>query len=183
MSYLGLALLKGIRYNQGRTVLEQRRALYILPTWDEKRTSWNSIATDTEKGGKALEKYVALIAHDAKKQDMVGLACQFKHVLQKFPLVGTGETGKRIEDATGLSVRKMQPGPLGGDQQIGGMIASGEVVAVVFLRDPLTAQPHEPDVSAFLRLCDVHCIPLATNVTSARILLTSLDTSLDLFQS
>ena len=60
---------------------------------------------------------------------------------------------------------------------------SGEVVAVVFLRDPLTAQPHEPDVSAFLRLCDVHCIPLATNVTSARILLTSLDTSLDLFQS
>ena len=130
-----------------------------------------------------MEKYVALIAHDAKKPDMVGLACQFKHVLQKFPLVGTGETGKRIEDATGLSVRKMQPGPLGGDQQIGGMIASGEVVAVVFLRDPLTAQPHEPDVSAFLRLCDVHCIPLATNVTSARILLTSLDTSLDLFQS
>ena len=102
---------------------------------------------------------------------MVELACQFKHVLQEFPLVGTGETGKRIEDA------------LGGDQQIGGMIASDEVVAVVFLRDPLTAQPHEPDVSAFLRLCDVHCIPLATNVTSARILLTSLDTSLDLFQS
>ena len=114
-----------------------------------------------------MEKYVALIAHDAKKKDMVELACQFKHVLQEFPLVGTGETGKRIEDATGLSVRKMQPGPLGGDQQIGGMIASG----------------HEPDVSAFLRLCDVHCIPLATNVTSARILLTSLDTSLDLFQS
>lgn len=134
------------------------------------------------EGGKALEKYVALIAHDAKKQDMVNLACQFKHVLQKFPLVGTGETGKRIEEATGLSVKKMQPGPLGGDQQIGGMIASGEVIAVVFLRDPLTAQPHEPDVSAFLRLCDVHCIPLATNVTSARILLTSLDTSLDLFQ-
>lgn len=76
----------------------------------------------------------------------------------------------------------MQPGPLGGDQQIGGMVASGDVIAVVFLRDPLTAQPHEPDVSAFLRLCDVHSVPLATNVTSARILLTALDNStMDLF--
>ncbi len=129
-----------------------------------------------------MKKYVALIAHDAKKDDMVTLACQFKTVLQSFPLVGTGETGRRIEAATGLSVEKKQPGPLGGDQQIGGMVASDEVVAVVFLRDPLTAQPHEPDVSAFLRLCDVHGIPLATNVTSARILLTSLAQEEALFQ-
>ena len=85
MQDLGLALLEGIRYNHKWAVLDGRRALYILPTWDKKRTSWNSIAADTKKGGKTLEKYVALIAHDAKKKDMVELACQFKHVLQEFP--------------------------------------------------------------------------------------------------
>ena len=128
-----------------------------------------------------MEKYVALIAHDAKKDDMAELACRFKHVLSAFPLVGTGETGKRIEEAAGLAVQKMLPGPLGGDQQIGSMVASGKVAAVIFLRDPLTAQPHEPDVSALLRLCDVHSVPLATNVTSAHILLTALDKDTDLF--
>ncbi len=128
-----------------------------------------------------MEKYIAVIAHDAKKADMVELAFQYKDVLKKFPLVGTGETGKRIETATGLTVKRMQPGPLGGDQQIGGMIASDEVIAVIFLRDPMTAQPHEPDVSALLRLCDVHCIPLATNITSARILLTALGKDVALF--
>ena len=128
-----------------------------------------------------MEKYVALIAHDAKKDDMAALACRFKRVLSAFPLVGTGETGKRIEEAAGLAVQKMLPGPLGGDQQIGSMVASGDVAAVIFLRDPLTAQPHEPDVSALLRLCDVHSVPLATNVTSAQILLTALDKESDLF--
>ncbi|KMO86536.1 methylglyoxal synthase [Megasphaera cerevisiae DSM 20462] len=128
-----------------------------------------------------MNKYVALIAHDAKKDAMVQLSGQFKEVLSRFPLVGTGETGKRIEDETGLTVKQMQPGPLGGDQQIGGMIASDEILAVVFLRDPLTAQPHEPDVSAFLRLCDVHAVPVATNVTSARILLDSLQDHMELF--
>lgn len=128
-----------------------------------------------------MEKYIALIAHDAKKADMVELAFQFKEVLQAYPLVGTGETGKRIEAATGIPVKKMQPGPLGGDQQIGGMIASDEVIAVIFLRDPLSAQPHEPDVSALLRLCDVHHTPLATNSTSAKILLTALQTDAALF--
>lgn len=128
-----------------------------------------------------MNKYVALIAHDQKKDDMVTLACSFTEILRQYPLVGTGETGRRIEAATGLTVKKMQPGPMGGDQQIGALIATDEVVAVIFLRDPLTAQPHEPDVSALLRLCDVHAIPLATNVTSARILLTALDKEVSLF--
>ena len=128
-----------------------------------------------------MRKYIALIAHDSKKDAIVALSTTFKAVLSRYPLVGTGETGLRIENETGLSVQKMQPGPMGGDQQIGGMIASDQVLAVVFLRDPLTAQPHEPDVSAFLRLCDVHAVPVATNVTSARILLTVLDTQPDLF--
>ena len=129
------------------------------------------------------QKNIALIAHDGKKQDMLKWCMDNKEILQQHNLSGTGTTARMIADHVGLKIKGYNSGPLGGDQQIGGMIASGEVVAVVFLRDPLTAQPHEPDVSAFLRLCDVHCIPLATNVTSARILLTSLDTSLDLFQS
>lgn len=128
-----------------------------------------------------MEKYIALIAHDEKKDDMVDLAKTFTPVLSRFPLIGTGETGRRITNATGLPVKRMQPGPLGGDQQIGALIATDEVIAVIFLRDPLTAQPHEPDVSALLRLCDVHAIPLATNVTSAKILLTALNDDVSLF--
>jgi len=128
-----------------------------------------------------MEKYVALIAHDAKKDDIVRLATEYSQVLSKYPLVGTGTTGKRICDATGLSVKRMQSGPIGGDQQIGAMVASDMVLGVIFLRDPLTAQPHEPDVSAFLRLCDVHSVPVATNMTSARILLTALVDKPELF--
>ncbi len=128
-----------------------------------------------------MEKYIALIAHDAKKKDIVALAGEFQSVLAQYPLVGTGTTGLRINEATGLPVKRMQSGPIGGDQQIGAMIASDEVAGVVFLRDPLTAQPHEPDVSAFLRLCDVHSVPVATNVTSARILLTALTDKPELF--
>lgn len=128
-----------------------------------------------------MEKYIALIAHDAKKDAIVQLAKENAEILSHYPLVGTGTTGKRICDATGLSVKRMQSGPIGGDQQIGAMIASDEVLGVVFLRDPLTAQPHEPDVSAFLRLCDVHSVPVATNVTSARILLTALAQKPELF--
>jgi methylglyoxal synthase len=128
-----------------------------------------------------MEKYIALIAHDAKKDAIVKLAKEYTTVLAKYPLVGTGTTGKRICDATGLQVKRMQSGPIGGDQQIGAMIATDEVLGVVFLRDPLTAQPHEPDVSAFLRLCDVHSVPVATNVTSARILLTALANTPELF--
>lgn len=129
-----------------------------------------------------MRTYIALIAHDAKKAAIVELSKQFKEVLSQYPLVGTGTTGLRITEATGLTIKRMQSGPIGGDQQIGAMIASDEVIGVVFLRDPLTAQPHEPDVSAFLRLCDVHSVPVATNVTSARILLTALADKSELFQ-
>ena len=128
-----------------------------------------------------MEKYIALIAHDAKKEAIIKLVKEFSQVLSKYPLVGTGTTGKRICEATGLSVKCMQSGPIGGDQQIGAMVASDEILAVLFLRDPLTAQPHEPDVSAFLRLCDVHAVPVATNVTSARILLMVLVDRPDIF--
>ncbi len=117
---------------------------------------------------------IALIAHDKKKNDMIALAIRFQEVLAKHDLYATGTTGTLVMGETGLKITRMKSGPLGGDQQIGSMIAEGNLDLVIFLRDPLTAQPHEPDVSALLRLCDVNAIPLATNVRSAEIILSAL---------
>lgn len=117
---------------------------------------------------------IALIAHDKKKQDMTSLAVKYKEVLSKHDLYATGTTGTLIMGETGLAINRMKSGPVGGDQQIGSMIACSELDLVIFLRDPLTAQPHEPDVSALLRLCDVVNIPLATNLSSAEIMLNAL---------
>lgn len=117
---------------------------------------------------------IALIAHDKKKNDMISLATKYKDVLAKHELFATGTTGTLVMGETGLKITRMKSGPLGGDQQIGSMIANAELDLVIFLRDPLTAQPHEPDVSALLRLCDVINIPLATNMKSAEIMLRAL---------
>ena len=119
-------------------------------------------------------KTITLVAHDSKKAEMVNWAMRNKDILSKFNLCGTGTTAKLVSDATDLKVKRYLSGPLGGDQQIGAMLANGELDLVIFLRDPLTAQPHEPDVSALLRLCDVQRIPLATNTSSATIILESL---------
>lgn len=118
---------------------------------------------------------IALIAHDKKKNDMIELTKQYKNVLSKHELYATGTTGTLVMGETGLKINRMKSGPLGGDQQIGSMIACSQLDLVIFLRDPLTAQPHEPDVSALLRLCDVTDIPLATNMASAEIMLTALE--------
>ena len=120
---------------------------------------------------------IALIAHDKKKNDIIALAKRYKEVLSKHELYATGTTGTLIMGETGLFINRMKSGPLGGDQQIGSMIACSELDLVVFLRDPLTAQPHEPDVSALLRLCDVVNTPLATNMSSAEIMLNALGNS------
>ena len=117
---------------------------------------------------------IALIAHDKKKDDIIKLAIKYKDVLKEHKLFATGTTGSLIMAETGLDIIRMKSGPLGGDQQIGSMIADGELDLVIFLRDPLTSQPHEPDVSALMRLCDVRNIPLATNKTSAAIMLKAL---------
>jgi methylglyoxal synthase len=115
---------------------------------------------------------IALIAHDKKKEQMIEFAKYYTDILKEHDLFATGTTGQKVMDATGLKVTRFQSGPLGGDQQIGAMIAKDDLDIVIFLRDPLTAQPHEPDVSALLRLCDVYSIPLATNIVSAEILMT-----------
>lgn len=117
---------------------------------------------------------IALIAHDKKKNKMIDLAKKYKEGLSHHELYATGTTGTLIMGETGLKINRMKSGPLGGDQQIGSMIANSELDLVIFLRDPLTAQPHEPDVSALLRLCDVTNTPLATNLASAEIILQKL---------
>lgn len=110
---------------------------------------------------------IALIAHDKKKELMIQFAKDHEDYLSNHTLYATGTTGKRIMENSKLKVNLKKSGPLGGDQEIGSMIANGKLDLVFFFRDPLTAQPHEPDVSALLRLCDVYDVPLATNNAAA----------------
>lgn len=119
-------------------------------------------------------KKIALIAHDNMKNDLVEFTKKHVDFFKKYPLVATGTTGKRIAEATGLEIHRYQSGPIGGDQQIGADIAMNEMEAVFFFRDPLTAQPHEPDISALIRLADVHKIPIATNLSTAHLLVIAL---------
>lgn len=118
---------------------------------------------------------IALIAHDRKKDDLVAFTVAYKAIFEEHQLYATGTTGQRIIDATGLSVTRFQSGPLGGDQEIGSMIAKNQMDIIFFFRDPLTAQPHEPDVTALVRLCDVYSIPLATNMGTAEMLIKGLE--------
>jgi methylglyoxal synthase len=117
---------------------------------------------------------IALIAHDGKKPEMAALAQRHQAALGAVPLVATATTGGVVEQATGLAVRKVLSGPLGGDLQIGALIAEGRVRAVIFLRDPLQPHPHEPDISALMKVCDTHNVPLATNIAAADIILATL---------
>ncbi|GMA57493.1 methylglyoxal synthase [Alicyclobacillus sacchari] len=121
---------------------------------------------------------VALIAHDNKKDDIVNLAIAYQNILKNVNLFATGTTGLRIHEATGLPVHRFQSGPYGGDQQIGAMIANDEMDLVIFLRDPLTAQPHDPDITALLRICDVHNVPVATNLATAEALVRAMEQGL-----
>ena len=122
---------------------------------------------------------VALIAHDHKKDDIVALAGEYVDVLRRCHLVATGTTGGRIADAHGLTVERMLSGPYGGDLQIGARLAEGGIDVVIFLRDPQTPQPHEPDINALVRACDVHDVPCATNIATARMILDALTRHLD----
>jgi len=121
-----------------------------------------------------MTRCVALIAHDHKKEDIVALAGEYAQTLRSCKLVATGTTGGRIADTHGLTVERMLSGPYGGDLQIGALLAEGKIDLVIFLRDPMTPQPHEPDINALVRACDVHDVPCATNVATARMLLDTL---------
>jgi len=121
---------------------------------------------------------IALIAHDQKKTRLVEFVRRHLDFFRSVPLVATGSTGGRLNAELGLNVERVAHGPNGGDLIIGGRVATGQVKAVIFFRDPLTAQPHEPDVSALLRVCDVHDVPLATNLGTAEALVDTLKESL-----
>ena len=110
---------------------------------------------------------IALIAHDEKKDDLLEFARRHVDFLRTRRLVATGSTGRMLNEQLGLEIECVAHGPHGGDLIIGGRVAEGLIEAVLFLRDPLTAQPHEPDVSALMRVCDVHSVPLATNLGTA----------------
>lgn len=117
---------------------------------------------------------IALIAHDKKKENMIDFVKEYEHILSHHQLYATGTTGLRIMENTSLKVHRFLSGPYGGDQQIGAYVAEGKMDLVIFFRDPLTAQPHEPDVSALMRLCDVHQVPLASSLASAIIFMNDL---------
>ncbi|AZV44118.1 MULTISPECIES: methylglyoxal synthase [Peribacillus] len=117
---------------------------------------------------------IALIAHDKKKEDMIGFVTAYKDIFAQHELFATGTTGKRIIEEVSLPVHRFHSGPLGGDQEIGAMIAKDEMDMVLFFRDPLTPQPHEPDVTALIRLADVYQVPLATNMGTAEVLVRGL---------
>ena len=119
-------------------------------------------------------KAIALIAHDRCKQDMVAFARVHAHTLRCRALIATRTTGTLLEREVGLEIECYLSGPEGGDLQIGAQIAEGNVGAVIFLRDVLTAQPHEPDISALLRVCDVHNVPVATNLATAELVIQAL---------
>ena len=112
---------------------------------------------------------IALIAHDRKKTELLEFVRSHVEFFRTQKLVATGHTGKLLNAELGLEVERVAHGPEGGDLIIGGRVAEGKIEAVLFFRDPLTAQPHEPDVSALMRVCDVHSVSLATNRATAEV--------------
>lgn len=118
---------------------------------------------------------VGLIAHDAKKKLMQNFCIAYRGILSKHTLYGTGTTGRLIEEVTNLSVHKYLAGHLGGEQQLGSQIEHNEIDLVIFLRDPLTPKSHEPDINNVMRLCDMHNIPIATNLATAELLIKALE--------
>jgi methylglyoxal synthase len=119
---------------------------------------------------------LALIAHDDKKDEMVAFCHRHRDLLARLTLIATGTTGARIADGTGLRVERLLSGPMGGDAQIAARAATGGVQGIVFLVDPLHAHPHEPDIQGLLRVCNVHDVPLATNLATADLVVAALAT-------
>jgi methylglyoxal synthase len=117
---------------------------------------------------------IALIAHDQNKPAMLAFARRHRDLLSAYRLIATGTTGKLIHEATGLEVERKLSGPLGGDAQIAAEVTTRQVMAVIFLIDPLTSKAHEPDIQSLLRICEVHNVPLATNLATAEVILEAM---------
>lgn len=122
---------------------------------------------NSDMSDKMLDKTIAIVAHDGKKADMVAFATFNREKLAQFNLVATGTTGHLLVEKIGLEVECLLSGPLGGDAQIAARVSQGEVDAVFFFVDPLDKHPHDPDIQTLLRACNVHDVPIATNVATA----------------
>ena len=118
---------------------------------------------------------IVLIEHDSKKNQMQNFCIAYRGIISKHNLFATGTTGRLIEEVTNLSVHKYLAGPLGGKQQLGAQIAQNDIDALIFLRDPQSPKPHEPEVNDVIRLCDMHNIPMATNLATAEIIVLAID--------
>ena len=118
---------------------------------------------------------IAITAHDAKKELMVQFCIAYCGILSRYTLCGTGTTSKMVSEATGLEIQRFLSGSQGGDQQIAARIACNEIDLLLFFRDPIRAKPSEPDEAGLLRLCDVHNIPVATNIATAEALIHALE--------
>jgi methylglyoxal synthase len=127
----------------------------------------------TDRTAHDARRTIAIIAHDGRKTDLVAFATYDREVLTRFRLVATATTGRLLREKVGLEVETVLSGPLGGDAQIAAMVAEGRIAAVLFFVDPLSAHPHDPDIRTLLRVCNVHDVPIATNVASANLFLTS----------
>lgn len=126
------------------------------------------------KGARVRKRVLALIAHDGKKADMVGYAIAHKELLKAYDLIGTGTTAQLVTEKAGLKVEALLSGPMGGDAQIAARVADGGCDAVIFLRDPLDKHPHDPDINMLMRVCDVHNVPLATNLATADLVISGM---------
>ena len=118
---------------------------------------------------------IGLIAHDTKKKLMQNFCVAYRGILSKHTLYATGTTGRLVEEVTNLNIRKYLAGHLGGEEQMGAQIEANDMDLVIFLRDPLRPKPHEPDISNVLKLCDIHNIPVATNLATAELLIKSME--------
>jgi methylglyoxal synthase len=137
---------------------------FILLVMEESRMSESSSTTKKRK-------ILALVAHDEKKDDLTNFCVRHKDVLEAWDLIGTGSTAERISEATGMPVQGYLSGPEGGDAQIAARVALGEVGAVIFLLDPLSAHPHDPDIETLQRVCNVHNVAIATNLAAAELII------------
>ena len=126
------------------------------------------------KKERVRKKVLALIAHDGKKADMVGYASAHKETLKAYDLIGTGTTSRLVEEKAGLEMEGLLSGPMGGDAQIAARVADGRCDAEIFLRDPLDKHPHDPDINMLMRVCDVHNVPLATNLATADLMISGM---------